>query len=329
VAPDLMRGQGAVLRLGASLAGETWSGEALACVLGEVEWLAGCGVAELQLDFDCPQARLGAYRNLLDKVRPRCRGVRLAITALPAWLGEGGAAGLFAACDGVVLQVHSLQLPARPEQAVVLCDPAAARAAVARMAEFGRPFRVALNTYACEVYFDAAGKVVEVVAEDLAAVVPAGAVRRSAGVSDAGVMAALAAEWRRRRVPGLGGLVWYRLPLDSDRRNWRWQTFAKVVRGEAPRSELACRARLAPAGAWDIVLENRGEQDELLPEFVACGCDPLVFEGLNGYSADTSTRLRLGSAPWPWLPPGESLVAGWLRTPDPTRTPRPTVVVPP
>jgi hypothetical protein len=249
--------------------------------------------------------------------------MRCTITALPAWLDEPAAAGLFAACDGVVLQVHSLQLPARPEQPVTLCDPVAARAAVARMADFGRPFRVPLNTYVCEVLCDGAGKVVEVISEDTASPPPAAALRRSAGISDAPALAQLVAGWRRDLPRHLRGVIWYRLPLDSDRRNWRWVTWAKVAAGEVPRQEMQLTARLAAGGAWDLLLTNAGECDERLPEFLATGCETLVLEGLNGYVTDTSTRLRLEHAPWPWLPPGTSLRAGWLRTADPAHPPHP------
>lgn len=326
---ERMRGQGAVLRIGSSLAGETWQDEAAAVVERETAALLANHPAELQVDYDCPQRRLGFYQNLAERLRRRCPGTPLVITALPAWLEEPAAAGLFAACDGVVLQVHSLRLPERPEQAVSLCDPAAARAAVSRMAEFGIPFRVALNTYACEVFFDSAGRVVEVNSEDTGNAAPATAARRSAGISDAVALAGLVREWRNHPPRHLTGIVWYRLPLDSDRRNWRQVTWAKVAAGEVPRSGLQITARPVTGGAWDLVVTNYGERDEVLPEFIATGCEALVLEGLNGYTAENSSRLRLEHAPWPWLPPGTTLAAGWLRNAEPVLEPRPSAVSPP
>lgn len=326
--PDAsLAGQGLVLRLGASLAGEKWEdGKAVDRVLGELSHLVAKPAVEWQIDYDCPQRSLENYRRLLEKIKARFPGKRWTITALPSWLHEPSVRGLFAAADGVVLQVHSLVLPEKPGQTVVLCDPAAARAAVKRMAGFGIPFRVALNTYGCEVLFDDKGSVVEVVSEDVGNPPPARATRRSVGISDAKALAELVAGWRRDPPRGMKGVVWYRLPLDSDQRNWRWVTWTRVATGAVPESKLRIEARAGANGAWDLLLSNVGECDEPLPEFISSGCETLVLEGLNGYRFDESERLHLIHAPWPWLPPGAALTVGWLRAADSSETPTPSIL---
>jgi hypothetical protein len=77
------------------------------------------------------------------------------ITALPSWLNASDAKQLFTTADGVVIQLNSLKLPDKPEMPVILCDPIAARETVRQMSKLGIPYHIALNTYSCEVWFDA------------------------------------------------------------------------------------------------------------------------------------------------------------------------------
>ena len=323
---ELISGQGLVMRIGASLAGETWrDGEALDRVLAEAAWMAARPAAEFQIDYDCPQRSLSDYQRLLGKIRARHPHRKWSITALPSWLDETSAKQLFKTTDGVVLQVHSLRLPDQPQRPVILCDPVAAREAVRKMSVLGVPFRVALNTYGCEVLFDENNRVLDVVSEDLQNPLPPNATRRSVGISDAVELANLVAGWKSNPPRGLSGIVWYRLPLDSDRRNWRWITWRCAAGGITPVSDLRLEARAASNGAWDLVLTNRGERDERLPEFVFPGCETLVLEGSNGYGSDAADRLILENTAWPWLPPGDSLTIGWLRPAQASARPAPAI----
>lgn len=323
---DLVSGNGVVMRIGASLAGETWrDGEALDRVLAEAAWMAAKPAAEFQIDYDCPQRSLDGYRRLLEKIKARHPDKKWTITALPSWLGETPTKQLFKTAHGVVLQVHSLQLPDQPQRPVILCDPAAAREAVRKMSKLDVPFRVALNTYGCEVLFDENNRVLDVVSENMGNSPPPNATRRSVGISDAAELANLVAGWKSNPPRGLIGIVWYRLPLDSDRRNWRWITWRRVAGGITPVSDLRLESRAAANGAWDLVLTNHGERDERLPEFVSPGCEALVLEGSNGYGSDAADRLFLENTAWPWLPPGGSLTIGWLRPAQASVRPAPAI----
>ncbi len=327
---ELISGQGLVMRIGASLAGETWhEGEALDRVLAEAAWMAAKPSLEFQIDYDCPQRSLGDYQRLLEIIKARHPDKKWTITALPSWLNETAAKQLFKTADGMVLQVHSLQLPDQPQRPVILCDPAAAREAVRKMSKLDVPFRVALNTYGCEVFFDENNRVLDVVSEDGQNPPPPNATRRCVGISDATELANLVAGWQSNPPRGLHGIVWYRLPLDSDRRNWRWITWQRAAGGITPVSDLRLEARAAANGAWDLVLANHGERDERLPEFVSPGCDTLVLEGSNGYGSDAAYRLILENTAWPWLPPGNSLIIGWLRPAQASARPAPAILTSP
>jgi hypothetical protein len=327
---ELITRNGLVMRIGASLAGESWrEGEALDRVLAEAAWMAARPATEFQIDYDCPQRSLGDYQRLLEKIKVRHPGRKWSITALPSWLNETSAKRLFKTADGVVLQVHSLQLPDQPQRPVILCDPAATREAVRKMSKLDVPFRVALNTYGCEVLFDENNRVLDVVSEDTGNSPHRNATRRSVGISDAVELAGLVAGWKSHPPRGLSGIVWYRLPLDLDRRNWRWGTLQRVASGVTPVSDLRIEARTAANGAWDLVLANRGERDERLPEIVSTGCETLVLEGANGYGSDADDRLILENTAWPWLPPGDSLTIGWLRPAQASARPAPEIPTPP
>lgn len=323
---ELIAGQGLVLRIGASLSRESWQpGEALDRVLGEVDRMVARPAAEFQIDYDSPQRSLDAYLRLLNAIKSRHPDRIWTITALPSWLEEPAAQSLLRAADGVVLQVHSLTLPTRPGHPVVLCDLAAAREAVRKISNLGVPFHVALNTYGCEVYFDGSGRVVDVVSEDWNSPPPPDAKRKSAGISEAAGLANLVAGWKSNPPRGMRGIVWYRLPLESDRRNWQWITWQRVASGTIPASRLTLDVRETGRGAWDFVLSNRGEQDERLPERISPGCEFLAMDGVNGYVADESGVLIPAQSSWPWLAPGCALTIGWIRPVDATVQPFPSI----
>lgn len=322
---ERIKGNGLVIRIGSSLSGETWHpGEALDKVLEEIAWAAAKPVTDFQIDYDSPQRSLGNYVRLLQAVKIAHPDKTWSITALPSWLNASDAKQLFTTADGVVMQLHSLKLPDKPEMPVILCDPIAARETVRQMSKLGIPYHIALNTYSCEVWFDANHRVLDVISEDLQSSIPPAATRRSMGISDATQLASLVGEWKQNPPDHLQGIIWYRLPIDTDRRNWKWITWQRVASGEMPSSDLRLEAKPTENGAWDIVLTNRGERDERLPEIIHAGCETLVFEGLNGYTSATPNQLHLEKAPWPWLAPGASFTMGWLRTPEPSTLPKPT-----
>ena len=119
---------------------------------------------ELQIDFDCPSARLAGYVIWVKELRSAFPQTPLAITVLPDWLAQRDFAALAKAAGRFVLQVHSV--PGISGAAPVLCDGKLARQAIERAGRFGVPFRVALPTYSCELRADSSGRIVGVHAED-------------------------------------------------------------------------------------------------------------------------------------------------------------------
>jgi len=274
----------------------------------------GVACAEFQVDYDCAKKRLAEYRAWLAPLRDAVKPARLVITALPSWLNESEAGGLFAVPDAFVLQVHSV--PTRHEdERVALCDPVRAGRWVAQAAKFGRPFTVALPTYSALVGYDEAGHSLGMATDGVQPKWPPGT-RIVEFDSDAEEMARLVAGWSAAHPAALRRIAWYRLPVEG-KRNWRWPTFSAVIEGRMPVHRLEALA--ADGNPADISLANRGEAEERLDATVLIrweGAAPVASEALRGWSvslSDHEARFTRTPATIPRLLPDGRREIGWLR----------------
>lgn len=165
---------------------------------------AGVPVAGIEIDHDCATAALADYIAWLAAHRPP--RLRYSITALPTWANASARtlASLAAAVDEIVLQVHAVQAPA-------IFDAATARRWVEQFAAAvpaGATLRVALPTY-----------------------------KVALGAAQPDDVAAFLRTLERDPVPGVTGIVWFRLPIAADRAAWPAPVLAAVIRG-APHSHL-------------------------------------------------------------------------------------------
>ena len=320
------RSVGLALRIGPH-AGPFHADDALGLKLGDLAATllaaaraGGLEPRELQIDFDCAAAQLTGYQTWVTAWRARIAPTPLVITALPSWLGQPGMAGLAGAVDGWILQVHSLERPKSAAAPFTLCDPAAARRAVAAASRLGRPFRVALPTYGYAVAFDARGEFFGLAAEGPARDWPAGAQVKEVR-SRPEELAELVRAWTASPPPNLRGLIWYRLPNAEDGRNWNWPTLRAVMAGRAPREQWRAEARTPEPGLTEIWLHNDGEtgagpRPRLRVSWT--GARMLAADGLAGYAAEpggpNSLLLTFPPAPSERTPaPGAAQMAGWLR----------------
>lgn len=308
-------GCGLVVRIGASASQLEWTPPQIEAVAAVFRELAKLGPSEIQCDYDCPQQRLGRYRILLDLLQSAVGTIPVLPTTLPSWLGEPEFKKLVDGRHGYVLQVHSLQLPKRPGEPVLIFSPEAARAAARKAAELKVPFRIAMATYGCEVRFDAGGKVTDVISEDTA---DASTVERSYALADPVESARLVREWTNDPPNGLKGIVWYRLPVEGDRRNWQWETFQRVTRGEEDSSKPAFEASSGP-GARDLFVMNHGHFPVRLPREIVVSSPVTAADGAGAYRLEQKAdglHFQLRTDIWPWLDPGKKIPTGWLRVAD-------------
>jgi hypothetical protein len=279
---------------------------------------AGIEPAELQLDFDCAASRLEGYRAWVEIVRQRVRPTPLTITALPAWLDRDGFKALAQATDGYVLQVHSLERPRSFDATFTLCDPSAAKRAVAKGSAIGVPFRVALPTYGYVLAFGSHGDFLSLSAEGPQKRWPSDARLREVR-ADPLEMGRLVHEWSPNPPVWLQGIIWYRLPVQGDILNWRWPTLSAIVQARIPRKSVRAKSHRVEAGLTEISLVNDGELDissRLAVQTRWRGARLLAGDGLCGFELAgreiSSARFETGMQSHR-LAAGDEQVIGWLR----------------
>jgi hypothetical protein len=270
---------------------------------------------ELQLDFDCPQKKLAGYEIWALMVRAAIRPIKLVLTTLPVWLDEPDFPELIRQSDGYVLQVHSIPTEHQTGHEVI-CDTALARTWVTKAGNLGRPFDVALPTYRCTAGYDPSGNLLGVAMDSVAPVFPPGS-RLLEFDSDADALAKLVRDWRAARPEQLKGLIWYRLPVSTDRQNWRWPTVLAVMEGRTPLHRLEAFSQ--GDNPVDLSVSNNGETDEPFNCSVTATWQDgtlIASDALPGWKL----RLEPGRALFTWnsrhglrLPPGTKVDIGWLR----------------
>ena len=308
-----------VLRMNASLT--PWlegRGEALAEAIQEhearVRGIAsahGVTLGPLQIDYDCPTARLPAYRRLLRAYR--AGGSPVTVTALPTWLSNHQFEPLAHETTGYVLQLHSLEPPRSPEEpgTIFSREP---QSHIERASRIGVPFHIALPTYGYAYTFDSSGAFQHLRAEDAESPWRPRADRRVL-MADPVRVAAAVREVTAFSPPHCRGIAWFRMPVAGDELNWHRATLEAVMNGDAP--VLDVRAELkAVEGRWECWLANHGTADpwgQLVQFDVGWTTGyPLAMEALGEYSVVRRGRDARWTGPAPRVgsPP---CLAGWLR----------------
>jgi hypothetical protein len=226
-------------------------------------------------------------------------------------------------CDGWILQLHSFDLT-RIARRPAICDPIQAAGWVEQAAALRRPFAVALSTYRATAGLDPQGRRVGLALEGPAPAWPPGT-RQLDLESDPAGLAALVARWQVSRPVELQAVWWYRLPVDSDVRNWRWLTLEAVMAGRIPtaRWEVVASGR----NPVDLTLCQTGEADGPPPSRISIdwpGHAPAAADALRGWSVDfRGLDGTVRGSPAEFTPsldvltrplaPGTRTALGWLR----------------
>ena len=160
----------------------------------------------------------------------------------------------------VVLQLHTL-----PRLGAALFDPAQALLWTQRMARYAKPFRVALPNYGSRISLDTRGKIVGVESEvpvDLLS----GKIREVfAAPTQVGAFRSV---MEKTPLPSVHGVVWFRLPLDSDARTWTRSTWHSVIRRQPLETQMHAQWNhgTVPGTRGQLLLTNDGGIDAEFPE---------------------------------------------------------------
>jgi hypothetical protein len=279
---------------------------------------AGVKLSEIQIDFDSAESKLDGYRAWVHAAKQATRGVPVHITALPSWVRLAAFESLVREAGGYVLQVHSLDRPKRITDAVQLCDPRAAVDAVQRAGRIGVPFRVALPTYGYVLVFDHAAQYVGLEAEGPSRSWPAGVQKRWLG-AQSDELAQLCKVLEANHPICLSGIIWYRLPIEADRNNWRWETLAAVMDGKSPQAKIAVEIQRKD-GVNEISVVNRGQADYRGELLIATHWDHANLQAsdvLGGFEESSAQpdglRLKGLLGAGQRIAPGERRQVGWIR----------------
>jgi hypothetical protein len=285
----------------------------------EVTASHGVALSEFQIDFDCTQKNLRAYRGWLRRVREAIHPLRFVVTTLPSWLDDPEFVPLVREADGYILQVHSVPI-SNVNGRSNLCDAQSARAWVKKAARLGLPFSVALPTYRCSAGYDATGKLISVAMDSVQPAWPPGT-RVLEFAANADEIAMLVKEWQQTRPPQLHEIIWYRLPVATDIRNWRWTTLSAVMSGRKPLHHLEVLQQ--GENPIDLAIVNTGEADEELDSAVTAiwsSAATVTADALTGWTVDITPGraiFRNTSGHQMRLAPGGKRQIGWLRYEQP------------
>lgn len=115
---------------------------------------AGFRVIGWQLDFDVPTSQLPKYAELLQQLRPDCKG-ELSISGLQTWMGSARLADVLASLDAWYPQFYEGDLARTPDDRQTLSNLSKEAASVAK---FGKPFWIGVASYQSCLAFDGEGK---------------------------------------------------------------------------------------------------------------------------------------------------------------------------
>jgi hypothetical protein len=266
-------------------------------------------VAGIEIDYDCGTARLLAYAHFLTKLRAGLvNGMRLSITALPAWLLSRDLDAVVASADEIVLQVHAVRDP----RAGLFDAGLGLQWAKSFARRTTKPFRVALPNYGSRMIWREDGSLLAVESETPRLTGGASAAELTVTPTE---VAALLRGLERDPPATLAGIVWFRLPTAEDKRAWSLDTWRAVISGEDLEAHIETVVReSATPGMRDIVLLNRGAVDAETPPAITLPRACTIADGVNGYViAHAASGLVLERRQVGLLRSRHQQIIGWMR----------------
>ncbi len=273
---------------------------------------SGVDATGVQVDYDCPTAKLSDYHALLEELRIALPRLRVSITALPTWLQEPTFRTLARNLPYYVLQVHSLERPDSIDDPIQIYAGDRVDEYLKRARAVGVPFYVAFPTYGYRMIYHEDGRFTGMTAEGPELPVRPGYQTQTV-MANADRIATDVRRFRERPPRYCKGIVWFRLPIDTDRLNWSWPTLQAVMEGRSPETRLEMEIRTQAEGLHEVWIVNRGERNVREPfRFTVApkGLQVAAYDAVNGFTELEKAHQFTGPAP----PPGEEWLAVWYRT---------------
>ena len=223
-------------------------------------WQAkGTHITGVEIDHDSASSKLPAYRDFLKKLKAQLPAeLKLSITALPAWLNSTDFPALLTYIDELVLQIHSVSDPR-----LGLFDATQGWQWVQQLSNISTvPYLIALPAYGSAVISTASGYKVESETPLRGQLNDSHAVEEL--MADPQVLQAFVHKLQSRTDAKLKGIIWFRLPLEGDKRVWPLDTLIAV----AQQGELTAKIELVLSSDNDIqttlATENKAKSQQIL-----------------------------------------------------------------
>ena len=260
--------------------------------------------------MDFPTNRLALYRQLLESIHKQYSALNLSITVLPTWQQSREFSQLLPHINYYVLQVHEMEKPRSIDVTVKIFDANRLPAYISKASSFKKPFYIALPTYGMRLIFDKNGAFKAMSAEGGSEAPPPG-YRQKIVMSDADSIARSVKALRNTPPAHCLGIIWFRMPVESDQLNWTWPALTAVMAGRAPKVDLSAEVTQPKPGLYEVRIKNNGEQNPVENVQIAlhCSADAIVArDALSGFSLSNDLVL---TGPAPRI--GTTVLAAWVR----------------
>lgn len=266
-------------------------------------------IKNIELDLDWPTSKLRGYISLLKLLKDKLpKDIHLNITMIPDWLRSPVFTELSAQIPYPVLQVHSVDDPQTglftPEKAVEY---------IHKMNRLSRhPFYVALPTYGLKIQTSTTGRIYAIEGENNYQTGSSG----KELYSDPQQVRKLIQELQKNTPFLLQGIVWFRLPVDNDQRNWSQKTWIAMINHQPLQGQIRIKEIPDPenAGVIKLMVINQGNIALTLPKTIPLRCK--LGDGFFPYQLTTDPQgkyelsLIKQTAP---LNTHQHHIVGWMR----------------
>ena len=185
----------------------------------------------VQIDFDCPTGKLKYYGQFLAELRNAWADIPISITMLPTWLKSRHTKNLYENIDYFVLQAHALYVDTSREIWGIF-DSTRFDHYIYRASAVGIPYYIALPTYGYGIILDDHQDLVGIRAESSSTKLPEGFTTVEVR-ADPEEIARIAQKLRANPPENCLGIAWFRLPIETDDRNWSWDMLKKAMGRDA------------------------------------------------------------------------------------------------